>query len=82
MDPLHRLMNTLRTLVVAGDPNGIDLAERAIDEYLALQPDANAKTGALNVLDGELVGLRQMQGEFLELVFACVDNRMRALQDP
>ena len=84
MDPLEKCLRPLKVLVASGDDNGIVLAEKAVDEYLAAFPTAQ-HAGALHVLQDAITPLWQAstgsQTEFINMVLEYTDNRMRALQD-
>ena len=77
-------MQALRVLIASGDV-GIELAERAVNEYLAAFPKAQ-HAGALHMLQDAITPLWQAskgaQTEFINMVLEYTDNRMRALQEP
>ena len=78
-------MQVLRVLIASGDDNGIELAERAVTEYLAAFPKAQ-HAGALYMLQDAITPLWQAskgaQTEFINMVLEYTDNRMRASQEP
>ncbi len=47
----------MRRLIAMGDPNGIPLAERAIDEYLEATP-ANARKSGLGLIQQDVLTQR------------------------
>jgi hypothetical protein len=85
MEPKEKCLQPLRVLIANGDVKGIELAERAVDDYLAGFPNLDLKAGALHVLQQEVTALWQKssgaQVDFANLVFDCIDNRMRALNE-
>jgi hypothetical protein len=86
MDPLKKCLQTLDILVRSGDVNGIPLAEKAIDEFLNAHDNPQGQSGALNVLDGELVAMRQQlpptgaSADFMETIFSFIDKKMKELR--
>jgi hypothetical protein len=85
MDRLEKCMQALRVLIDSGDENGIDLAERAVNEYLAAFPKAQ-HAGALHMLQDAITPLwrasKGAQTEFINMVLEYTDNRMLALEEP
>jgi hypothetical protein len=85
MDPLEKCMQPLRVLIVSGDDNGIELAEGAVNEYLASFPKAQ-HAGALHMLQDAITPIwessRGAQTEFINMVLGYIDNQIRALQEP
>ena len=86
MEPIQKCLDPLRTLVATADVDGIGLAEKAVDEYLANFPDVYSKVGAIFVLQNKCSGLfpgaSGAQVEFGHLVLDYIDNRLRALNEP
>ena len=56
-DPIHGCLATLKVLVQEADTNGLLLAERAIDEHLALFPNDHQRAEAILILEGGLVAV-------------------------
>jgi hypothetical protein len=86
MFPLEKCMQTLNVLIAQGDSNGIPLAEKAINEFIAAHDGPHRQTGGLHVLEQELTPVwRKAEGaqlDFANVVIEYVDNRMRGLSKP
>jgi hypothetical protein len=86
MDPLERCLQVLWPLVQASETNGIVLAERAIDEFLAApaHEGSNRQTGALNILERHLIdvsrGASGASADFAETVIQYVEAKARNLR--
>ena len=79
MPHLDTCLQILRRLIAKGDPNGIPLAERAIDEYLAVTPYAARKSGLRLIREDVLVQYNAVVGvqrSFAETVNAYVDKKL------
>jgi hypothetical protein len=78
-------MQTLQVLIASGDANGIEMAERAVNEYLATFPKAQ-HAGALHMLQDAITplwrGSKGAQTEFINMALDYTENLMRALQKP
>ncbi|HXW26089.1 MAG TPA: hypothetical protein VEK73_15200 [Xanthobacteraceae bacterium] len=92
MDPLEKCLQTLRPLIQAGDTNGLVLAERAIDEFVAAHkgyPEAyegQRQTGGLNVLQQQLTDIWKtlptgQSLDFANTVSEYVDRKLRELRE-
>lgn len=69
----------LRRLIAKGDINGIPLAERAINEYLAVTP-ANARKSGLRLLQEDVLIQRIVvvgnQHSFADTVNAYIETKL------
>ena len=69
----------LRRLIAKGDINGIPLAERAINEYLAVTP-ANARKSGLRILQEDVLIQRIVvvgnQHSFADTVNAYIETKL------
>jgi hypothetical protein len=72
-------------LIAQAQPAGVPLAERAVDEYLALAKTDQGRTGLLLKLQNDLPVASKptspMQMDFLNLVLDFTDNRMREIRE-
>jgi hypothetical protein len=86
MFPIDRCMQTLRILIAEGDLNGIVLAEKAVNDFIASHDNADRQSGALRVLEKELTAVWQFasgaQLVFANVVIDYIDSRVRALPPP
>lgn len=86
MSPLDKAVQTLSVLVGQADVNGIALAERAVDDYLATFTDPHQRLGALEELDRTIDGLDENASaesrEFLILAEEYLNRHRRALRNP
>lgn len=84
MLPIEKCMQTLRVLISSGDIHAISLAKTAVDDFLAAHEDPNRQIGALNVLDAELVALRQKadgsSAAFVDTLLEYLDKKMATLR--
>ena len=83
MTPLEKCRATLLALIRVGDPNGLPLAEKAIDEFVASHVGGNRQTDAILKLQTELepsargaVGAHHI---FIETVYDYTEAKLRAL---
>lgn len=85
MFPIDKCMQTLRILIAEHAPNGIVLAERAVNEFITAHEGPNRQTGALHVLEQELnpiwLSAKGEQLSFVNVVIDYVGARVRALHD-
>ena len=85
MTPHQKCLQTLRVLIREGDSNGVPLAEKAVNELAASFPDANARTGALHVLQEELTptvpGERDASTEMTANILDYCDKLIRELRE-
>jgi hypothetical protein len=66
-------------LIAKGDPNGILLAERAINEYLDVTPPGARKSGLWLIQEDVLVQLNAVVGvqrSFAETVNAYIEKKL------
>jgi hypothetical protein len=79
MPHLEDCKGILRRLIAKGDVNGIPLAERAINEYLAATPVAAQKSG-LRVLQQDVLDQRNAvlgaQRNFADTVNAYIERKL------
>jgi hypothetical protein len=79
MPHLDTCLGILRRLIVQGDPNGIPLAERAIDEYWDVTP-ATARKSGLRFLQQDILAQHNavvgVQRSFAETVNACIEKKL------
>jgi hypothetical protein len=80
MPHLDTCLGILRRLIAKGDPNGIPLAERAINEYLEATP-AKARRSGLRLLQEDVLTQRDavvgLQHSFADTVNAYIEKRLR-----
>ena len=84
MPHLDTCLGILRRLIAKGDPNGIPLAERAVDEYLAVTPSAAGKSGLRLIQEDVLVqhhAVVGVQRSFAETVNAYIEKKLVEGQD-
>ena len=62
MPHLNTCLEILRCLIAKGDPNGIPLAERAINEYLEVTPSSARKSGLRLIQEDVLVQYKAVVG--------------------
>jgi hypothetical protein len=62
MPHLNTCLEILRWLIAKGDPNGIPLAERAINEYLEVTPSSARKSGLRLIQEDVLVQYKAVVG--------------------
>jgi len=83
MEPIQKCLRPLQVLIAKADANGIGLAERAVDDYLASFPPGPVQAGAF-FLQQEVTALWQKsngaQVEFANLVFDYIDNRFAGVK--
>jgi len=76
---LNDCQEILRRLIAKGDINGIPLAERAINEYLAVTP-ANARKSGLRLLQEDVLIQRIVvvgnQHSFADTVNAYIETKL------
>jgi hypothetical protein len=79
MPYLNDCQEILRRLIAKGDINGIPLAERAINEYLAVTP-ANARKSGLRLLQEDVLIQRIVvvgnQHSFADTVNAYIETKL------
>jgi hypothetical protein len=77
MDALEKCMQTLRVLIASEDNNGMELAERAVNEYLATFPEAQ-HAGAVHMLQDAITPVwersKGAQIEFINMVLDYIDR--------
>jgi hypothetical protein len=79
MPNLDTCKDILRRLIVTGDPNGIPLAERAIEEYLDVTPPNARKSGLRLIQQDVLVPYNAVVGvqrSFAETVNAYIEKKL------
>jgi hypothetical protein len=79
MPHLHTCRDILRRLIAKGDPNGIPLAERAINEYLDVTPPGARKSGLRLIQEDVLVQYNAVVGvqrSFAETVNAYIEKKL------
>jgi hypothetical protein len=82
MDAITKCLHIIVPLIKLGEINGIDLAERAIDEFLDAHYGARAQSGALHVLEASLPEAETGQSlEFLKTVHDYIYAKMRTLEN-
>jgi hypothetical protein len=86
MSPIDKCMTTLRLLIPEADPNGIPLAERAIDELIAAQDGGPRQTHALRLLQERLTPIWESatgkQLNFVNVLFDYMAMSLKALAPP
>jgi hypothetical protein len=79
MPHLDTCLGILRRLIAKGDPNGIPLAERAIDEYWDVTP-AKARKSGLRFLQQDVLTQHNavvgVQRSFAETVNAYIEKKL------
>jgi len=79
MPHLDTCLGILRRLIAKGDPNGIPLAERAINEYLEVTP-AEARKSGLRLLQQDALmqynAVVGVQRSFTETVNAYIEKKL------
>jgi hypothetical protein len=79
MPHLDTCLGILRRLIAKGDPNGIPLAERAINEYWDVTPPKARKSG-LQFLQQDVLAQRNavvgVQRSFAETVNAYIEKKL------
>jgi hypothetical protein len=84
MDDLDKCLRILRIAITEGDQASTELADRTVDEYLASFPDAHTAAGGLKMLEQALQSdwsaASGARLEFLNNIFAYLDNRRRWLE--
>jgi hypothetical protein len=79
MTQIENCLNTLRHLIAVGDPNGISLAEKAIEEYWAATPLRARKSGLLyiqQILHDRRDALGPQSRQFADTVDAYVEKKL------
>jgi hypothetical protein len=79
MPHLDTCIGILRRLIAKGDPNGIPLAERAINEYLEATPLKARKSGLWLIQEDVLVqhnAVIGVQRSFAETVNAYIEKKL------
>ena len=79
MPHLQTCRDILRRLIAKGDPNGIPLAERAINEYLDVTPPGARKSGLRLIQEDVLVQYNAVVGvqrSFAETVNAYIERKL------
>jgi hypothetical protein len=79
MPNLETCLEILRRLIAKGDPNGIPLAERAIDEYLDATPPSARKSGLRLIQQDVLVPYNAVVGvqrSFAETVNIYIEKKL------
>ena len=79
MPHLDACLGILRRLIAKGDPNGIHLAERAINEYLDVTPANDRKSGVRLLQQDVLVQFNAVVGlqrSFAETVNAYIEKKL------
>ena len=83
MNALEKCMQPLRFLFANADAKGVGLAEKAINDYQSSFPTPDLQMVALHILHQEVTAIwdksSSRQTTFANLVFACIDNRLQAL---
>ena len=83
MNALEKCMRPLRVLFANADAKGIGLAETAIGDYQSSFPAPDLQMVALHILHQEVTAIwdksSSRQTTFANLVFACIDDRLQAL---
>jgi len=79
MPHLTTCLDILRRLIAKGDPNGVPLAERAINEYLDVTPP-NARKSGLRLIQQDVLVQRNavvgVQCSFAETVNAYIERKL------
>jgi hypothetical protein len=79
------ILATLKMLVQQADTNGLLLAERAIDEHLALCPNDHQRAEAILILEGNLLPLWESssgaQLDLMNTVLAYLEKRSLEIQE-
>lgn len=79
MPHLETCLDILRRLIAKGEVNGIPLAERAIDEYLAATPSGARKSGLRFLQEGVLTqrnAVTANRRDFAETVNAYIEKKL------
>jgi hypothetical protein len=79
MPHLDTCLEILRRLIAKGDPNGIPLAERTINEYLDITPSKARKSGLRLIQEDVLVqhnAVVGVQRSFAETVNAYIEKKL------
>jgi hypothetical protein len=79
MPHMDTCRDILRRLIAKGDPNGIPLAKRAIDEYLEATPPKARKSGLWLIQEDVLVqhgAVIGVQRSFAETVNAYIEKKL------
>ena len=83
MAPLDKCMGDLRRLIAIADTNGIGMAERAVDEFLAVTPVV-ARQAGLNSVQQVVTTHRDaasgIQRNFADTVNDYIEKQMRRLE--
>jgi len=78
MPHLDGCLGILRRLIAKGDPNGIPIAERAINEYLEFTP-AQARKSGLRLLQADVMVQHEavvgVQRSFAETVNVYIEKK-------
>jgi hypothetical protein len=86
MLPIDKCMTTLRLLIPEAHPNGIPLAERAIDELVAAQDGPPRQVRALHMLEERLTPIWKFatgkQLNFVNVLFDYIATYRKALTPP
>ena len=79
MPHFNTCRDILRRLIAKGDPNGIPLAERAINEYLEVTP-AKARKSGLRLLQEDVLvqhnAVVGVQRSFAETMNAFIEKKL------
>jgi hypothetical protein len=79
MPHLNACLDILRRLIAKGDPNGVPLAERAINEYLDVTPP-NARKSGLRLIQQDVMvqhdAVVGVQRSFAETVNANIERKL------
>jgi hypothetical protein len=79
MPHLNSCLDILRRLIAKGDPNGIPLAEWAINEYLDVTPPSARKSGLRLIQQDVMVqhdAVVGVQRSFAETVNAYIERKL------
>jgi hypothetical protein len=79
MPHLNDCLAILRRLIAKGDPNGVPLAERAINEYLDATPIKARKSGLRLIQDDVMAQINAVIGvqrSFAETVDAYIEKKL------
>ena len=84
MELVENCLQTLRSLIDAGQVHSLQRAEAAINEFIDAQPDAAAKITALGALEGALLELPVscdgLSDRFVSSVLDYIDRRFADLR--
>ena len=80
METLDKCMSVLRPLIAEGDTNGIGVAERAVNEYVAATPSPDQKQALANVQQAVQAHKDECPGVDLSFADAVNDYIERLMQ--